>query len=121
MRTDKIILKGMAFYGYHGARPAEQEVGQRFVVDIEIYKDTSAAGRSDNLIDTVSYSEFYRITKQVIEGPNRKLLENLAEVIAKEILEIHDVDAVKVSIKKPEVPIKGSILDYAGVEIFRKK
>ena len=121
MRTDKIILKGMAFYGYHGARPVEQEIGQRFVVDIEIYKDTSTAGGSDNLIDTVSYSEIYRITKQVIEGPNRKLLENLAEIIAKTILESHDVEAVKVFIKKPEVPIKGSILDYAGVEIFRKK
>ena len=31
---DKIILKGMEFYAYHGVMKEEQRLGQRFIVDI---------------------------------------------------------------------------------------
>lgn len=121
MTPDKIQLEGMIFYGHHGASPAEQEVGQRFVVDLEAHRDLSTAGRSDELGDTVSYSEVFRLVKEVVEGPRRKLLENLAETIAERVLQGFDVDAVRVRIKKPEVPMKGSILAHAAVEIFRSR
>ena len=103
MDRDKIQLIGMVFYGFHGISPSEQELGQRFVVDLEVARDLRAAGLSDDPDDTINYSRMYRLIKEVVEGPSRKLLENLAETIA----------------QKPEVPMKGSILSHAGVEIFR--
>ena len=36
MNGDRIILDGMVFYGYHGVNQAERELGQRFVVDVEL-------------------------------------------------------------------------------------
>ena len=119
MRDDKIELKEMVFYGFHGNSPAEQEVGQRFVVDLDVFRDLSAAGRSDDLKHTVSYVALYNSVKEIVEGPNRKLLENLAEAIAQSVLADFDIESVKVAVRKPEVPIKGSILSYAGVEISR--
>ena len=121
MSNDKILLKGMIFYGFHGNNAAEQELGQRFVVDMEIYRDLHAAGLSDDPEDTVNYSRIYRRVKEIVEGPSRKLLENVAEIIAQRVLEDFDVDAVRVNVKKPEVPMKGSILEYAGVEIYRER
>ena len=121
MERDKIHLKGMVFYGFHGVGPAEQEVGQRFVVDLEAHRDLRTAGLSDELRDTVSYSHLYRLVKEVLEGPTHKLLENVAEAIAQQVLRECDVDAVRVNLKKPEVPMKGSVLDHAGVEIFRER
>ena len=121
MALDKIRLEGMVFYGFHGVNPAEQESGQRFVVDLEAQRDLSAAGVSDDLADTVNYSRLYRLVKEVVEGPSRKLLENLAETIAQRVLDGFDVDAVTVRVKKPEAPIKGSVLSYAGVEIIRER
>lgn len=118
---DKIILNGMVFYGFHGMSAAEQELGQRFVVDLEVYRDLSAAGTSDSLDDTVSYTHLYRIVKEIMEGPSRKLLENAAETVAHRILSDSDIDAVRVTIKKPEVPMKGSVLAHAAVEIFRER
>ena len=53
---DRILLNGMTFYGYHGVRPEEKELGQRFVVDVEMELDLRAAGTSDDLTDTVDYS-----------------------------------------------------------------
>ena len=118
---DKIQLEGMVFYGFHGASPAEQEVGQRFVVDLEVQRDLRSAGLSDELRDTVSYSHLFRLVKEVLEGPRHKLLEFLAENIAQRVLSEFDVDAVRVKVKKPEVPMKGSILAHAAVEIIRVK
>ena len=48
---DRILLTGMTFYGYHGVRTPEKELGQRFVVDLEMELDLSAAGLSDDLND----------------------------------------------------------------------
>jgi dihydroneopterin aldolase len=117
---DKIQLEGMVFYGFHGIGPAEQELGQRFIVDLEMERDLHAAGLSDDPEDTVNYSRVYKLVKEVMEGPSRKLLENLAETIAQRVLEGFDIDAIRVKVKKPEVPMKGSILSHASVEIFRQ-
>jgi dihydroneopterin aldolase len=118
---DKIQLEGMVFYGYHGVGLAEQELGQRFVVDVEMERDLRAAGLSDDPADTVNYSHVFKLVREIMEGPSRKLLENVAETIAQRVLDGYDVDSVKVRVKKPEVPMKGSILAHASVEIFRKR
>ncbi len=111
----------MVFYGFHGANPAEREVGQRFVVDLEVHRDLRPAGLSDDLADTVSYTRFYELVKEILEGPSRNLLENIVETIAQRVLEGFEVEAVKVRVRKPEVPIKGSVLDHASVEVFRER
>lgn len=118
---DKIILRGMVFYGFHGMNPAEQELGQRFIVDLTATLDLGQAGVSDMLEDTVSYTRLYQTVKEVMEGPSRKLLENAAETIAGRLLDEQDISAVHIRIKKPEVPMKGSVLDYAAVEIVRER
>ena len=109
------------FYGFHGMNPAEQELGQRFIVDLTATLDLGQAGTSDMLEDTVSYTRLYQTVKEVMEGPSRKLLENAAETIAGRLLDQQDISAVQIRIKKPEVPMKGSVLDYAAVEIVRKR
>ena len=86
MPPDKILLNGMTFYGFHGNSAAEQELGQRILVDVEIHRDLRAAGLSDDLGDTVNYSRIYRMVKEIVEGRSRKLLENVAEAIAGGIL-----------------------------------
>ena len=121
MSEDKIILSGMVFYGYHGASSNEQALGQRFVVDLEAEYDLRAAGNADALASTVNYSHLFRAVKQVIEGHPVKLLEALAERIAAGVLEQFPVQAVSVRVKKPEVPIKASIMDYAAVQIHRRR
>jgi hypothetical protein len=44
---DRIILEGMVFHGRHGVLPAERELGQPFVVDVELRLDLRPAGLSD--------------------------------------------------------------------------
>ncbi len=55
MPEDKVRLSGMVFYGHHGVRQPEKDLGQRFVVNLEVTADLSRAGRSAALADTVNY------------------------------------------------------------------
>ena len=57
---DKLILKGLKFYGYHGAIPEEKTLGQMFLVDIDAWVSLKKAGESDNLDDTISYVDIFR-------------------------------------------------------------
>ena len=52
---DTIFLNGMRFYSYHGALPAENEIGQIFIVDVTMKVDLSTAGKTDKVTDTVHY------------------------------------------------------------------
>ena len=120
-QTDKIMLKGLAFYGHHGVSPHEKALGQRFIVDVTLECDTRAAALSGDLADAVDYVPAYEIVKAVMEGESRDLIETVAEDIAGQILKKLNVSAVSITIKKPEVAIRGSILSYAGLEIYRRR
>ena len=119
---DEILLEGMRFYGYHGVHPEEQRLGQRFVVDVALTVDLQAAGESDNLAETVSYSAAYTEIRRIVEGPPRKLIEAVAEDIASALLALDGrVQRVQVRVAKPEAPVKGSVLDAVAVRIMRHR
>ena len=121
MPSDRIILEGVQFYGYHGGGPEERSMGQPFQVDMEAELDLRKAGKSDDLEDTVSYSHIYRVVAEVMGGEPKNLLEALAEEIAERALDSFPLRAVRVRVKKIRPPIKGSILSGAAVEIYRVK
>lgn len=60
VKGDKLILKGLKFHGFHGVKPEEQSLGQKFLVDIDAWMDLRPAGLSDQLSDSISYTEIYR-------------------------------------------------------------
>lgn len=115
---DKIIMKGMKFYGRHGVLPQERELGQRFEVDLELYLELGPAGRTDDLNSTVSYADVYNAVEKMVTGPSFKLIEAVAEQIASDILKTFPVRGVKVRVQKPGAPVPGSF-DYMAVEIER--
>lgn len=117
---DEIQLQGMRFYAYHGVNQEERVLGQRFTVDVALAIDLRRAGMSDDLADTVSYSEVFRLVRRIVEGEPRNLIEALAEEIAAAILASYKpVKWVTVTVRKPEAPLKGAMLDAAAVRITR--
>ncbi len=119
---DEILLEGMRFYAYHGVNPEERTLGQRFTIDVVLAVDLRRAGQSDDLDDTVSYSAVYKLVRRIVEGEPRQLIEAVAEEIAAAILtEFPPVERITVTVRKPEVPMKGSMLAAAGVRITRSR
>ena len=118
---DRIILEGMQLYGYHGANPEEKVLGQLYIVDLTVELDLSKPGASDRLEDTVSYPQLFRVVQEVLQGESKNLLEATAQTIACNVLAQFPVMAVRVCLKKPRPPIRGSVIDNAAVEIYRMR
>jgi dihydroneopterin aldolase len=119
---DRILLEGMIFHGRHGTLPAERELGQPFVVDIELRLDLQAAGLSDDLTKTVDYSEVHRQAKEIVEGPPVNLTETVAERIAGAVMENYlEVEAIRVKVAKPDVRLDDTVLTGSAVEIVRRR
>lgn len=105
----RITVTGMVFQACHGAWEGEHCYPQRFEVDVTILADLSKAASSDNLRDTVDYNRIYEITREVITGPPRNLLEHLAARIAERCLALPLVEAATVKIRKPSAPMSGPV------------
>jgi 7,8-dihydroneopterin aldolase/epimerase/oxygenase len=122
MTDDRIILQGMIFDGRHGTLAAERDLGQPFIVDIDLYLDLRAAGAADDLSKTVDYSEVYRQARAIVEGPPMQLTEAVAEAIATAVLEQHRmIEAIRVRVAKPHVRLEGGVLTASAVEIIRRR
>ncbi|KAK6126485.1 hypothetical protein DH2020_039758 [Rehmannia glutinosa] len=120
-KGDKLVLRGLKFHGYHGVKPEERTLGQKFVIDVDAWMDLQAAGISDCLSDTISYTAIYSIVRDVVEGAPQNLLESVAELIASKVLSKYpQVSAVRVQVGKPHIAVLGQV-DYLGVEIVRQR
>src|SRR5215211_4524598 len=118
MSEDRILLTDMVFHGRHGTLQAEHELGQPFVVSVEL----RPAGTSDDLTKTVDYGEVHRMVRDIVEGPPVQLIETLAEGIAAGTLDEHpEVEAVKVRVAKPHVRLGDTVLAGSAVEIVRRR
>ena len=104
---DVIELRGLTWYGFHGAFAEEQRLGQRFIVDLRLGLDLSPAGWSDDLDRTVDYGRVADAARAIVEGPPFKLIEAVAEAVAAAILagfsRVEKVDARSPS-RRPRSP-----------------
>lgn len=103
--TDHIVLQGVSARGYHGVLDFEKADGQDFVVDVTLEVDLRRAGRSDLLVHTVSYAEVAADIVALITGPSLDLIETLADQIAAAALRRPLVQAVAVTVHKPQAPV----------------
>jgi dihydroneopterin aldolase/2-amino-4-hydroxy-6-hydroxymethyldihydropteridine diphosphokinase len=103
--TDRIVLQGISARGFHGVLDFEQADGQDFVVDVTLDVDLRRAGRSDLLAHTVNYADVAADIVGLITGPSLDLIESLAEQIAAAALQRPLVQAVEVTVHKPQAPV----------------
>ena len=117
---DKIRIKNIKLFAYHGVVQEEQFLGQKFEIDVELHSNFSEAGEQDNLSKTIDYDHVYEIIENEFFKNKYKLLETVAEKISNRLLEIKLVNSLIIKIRKPNAPIKGTI-DFVEIEIERKK
>ena len=113
---DYIHLNDMEFYGYHGALPEENKLGQRFRLTVSLATDLAEAGQTDDLSKTMNYAEVYEMCKNIVEGEAVHLIETVAETVAGTIMTdfAEKVNGVRGVLIKPDPPIHGH---YASVSV----
>ena len=119
--TDRIELRGLRLVGICGALPEERLRAQPLEVDLVVDADLGAAGRSDDLADTVDYGALCDAVALVVAGGTPQLLEHLAATIATAVLDTDPrVTAVAVGVRKLRPPVPHA-LATSGVRIHRTR
>lgn len=103
--SDRITLTGIRATGYHGVYEHERREGQTFIADVVLELSLADAARTDDVADTVHYGELADQVAAVLSGDPADLLETVAQRIADRALAYARVDAVQVTIHKPQAPI----------------
>lgn len=113
----RISVTNAEFYGYHGVREEERNLGGRYQVDIDVWCDTVKAVVSDDIGDSVNYEELVFIANEVMTGEPSELIETLAYDIASGIIDkFAQVHQTIVRVRKLSVPIQ-AVFDYVETEI----
>ena len=114
---DKILIRDLKIFAYHGVNEEEKINGQNFVFDIDLFVNMTKACYSDDVNDTVSYAKVIKTVTKVVTEKKYNLLEKAADAILEEY---SDVSKVKITLKKPEAPMKADF-SYVGVKIERER
>ncbi|MCC6830054.1 MAG: dihydroneopterin aldolase [Thermoleophilia bacterium] len=115
-----IVIAGLEVFGRHGVFPSERELGQRFVVDVELELLSCAGVETDHLADTVDYAALADEVAAIVAGPPCALLEHLAGRIAGRCLAEPTAAAVAVTVRKPHVALP-HVLEHTAVRLRRER
>lgn len=118
---DKICIKGLEVFAFHGVFKEEQQLGQKFYIHAELELDTRTAGLTDDLRTSVNYGEVCRELTGLMQTQKRQLIEAAAEDMAQYLLQKYRmVQKVTLELEKPGAPVPYPI-DTVLVHIERSR
>ena len=113
---NKIILKGLRLYAYHGVMEQERKVGANYIIDTEILTDFSLAMNTDDLNGTINYAAIFNTIQREMVIPSH-LLEHVAGRIARTLLNnFPTIQSVHLRLLKENPPM-GADCQGAGIEL----
>jgi dihydroneopterin aldolase len=98
--TDRIRLQGLRFEGRIGVSDEERAKPQTLFIDVDMYVDLHKAGETDDLANTVDYSQVAEQIGRVVTGSEMRLLEHVAQRIVDQISPMLGVERVTVEVAK---------------------
>ena len=113
---DKIVIKNLNIFAYHGVFEEEKKNGQLFRISAELRLSLRKAAQQDDLRLAVNYADVCELIQEVTTREKCDLIETVAENIAAEILiKYRTVQGVRVKVSKPDAPIDMTFEDVAVV------
>ncbi len=116
--SDRILLNGISFYGYHGVYEEERRLGQRFLVDVELHVDLAGAEHWADVSASVDYGRVHAVVVEIGTGTPCALIETVAARMAAALLSRFSPRRVTVRVTKVAPPIPG-FLGSAAAEVTR--
>lgn len=118
--ADHILIKDLECFAYHGVLEAEQQLGQKFLVSLDLQVDTRRAGQTDALDASINYASVCQDVISFMKEQRFALIEAVAEQLAEQLLLHYELlEGIQIEIKKPWAPVMLP-LDTVAVQIARK-
>lgn len=118
--SDRIRIAGIEVLARHGVLDVEKQNDQKFLIDLDLTIDLSAAAATDRLEDTVDYGELSQRTHDYVASNSYDLIEKLAHGIADLAMGYAKVEAVEVTVHKPDAPMEVPFADVS-VTVSRER
>ncbi|MBI3314043.1 MAG: dihydroneopterin aldolase [Candidatus Omnitrophica bacterium] len=116
--ADKIFLQSLEVRCVIGIFDWERKIRQKVLIDLEIPADIRRAAKSDSIQDTVDYKSISKHMIAFVSKSRFKLIETLAEKLARSIFANFPISEIKLRVSKPGA-IRGA--ENVGVEITRQR
>ena len=118
---DKMFIRELELFGFHGVFEEEKRLGQKFIISLELDLDLKTAGRTGDLTKSVHYGELCEKVDQEFVRESFELIETAALNLADFILDEYKmINGVKVFLKKPWAPVKKH-LDTVEIMVERRR
>jgi len=98
---DQIHIRDLALRAVIGVYPEERREKQDILLNITLHADLSAAGKSDNIDDTIDYKALKKDILALTDASSFHLVEALAEAVARLCLRDKRVQRAVVTLDKP--------------------
>ena len=103
---DCLYIEDLEVFANHGMFEEEANLGQKFVVSVKFFFDSSLAGRNDDLKQSVNYADVCADITGWMKTNRCRLIETVAERLAEKLLkDLAIVRKLEVTVKKPWAPI----------------
>ena len=94
---DRIFITALSVDAVIGIYDWERNVKQRLEVDLEMWRDLSAAAKSDAIEDTLNYKSVAKRVLAFVEASQFRLVEALAGEVARVRVTVHKPGAIRFS------------------------
>ena len=109
---DKVFIEQLEVITTIGVYDWEQQIKQKLVLDLEMAHDNRPAGKSDDVVDALDYSQVSQAVLSHIEQGRFLLVERVAEEVAELIMTRFNVPWIKICLTKP-----GAVPQAKGVGV----
>ena len=115
---DAILIRDLRVEALIGIHRRERHVAQTVSIDLDIGLPGSTVFKSDKVADTIDYEQVTLKIRALAGSGHFRLVETLAECIARLLLDDFGAPAVKVSVAKIGILANAK---FVGVTIERKR
>lgn len=110
----------MEFHAYHGCLEHEILLGNTFIVSVSMEIDTSLAGKTDKLEDTLNYQLVYDVVKYQMEIQS-KLIENVGQRILDSLFDkFQEIQFLEVNLSKFNPPL-GAKVQKVSIQLKKQR
>lgn len=107
---ERLRIAGIRAEGFHGARAAEREEPQPFVVDLDVVVDPA----TDDLEATADYRQVVEVTRGLIAEESHALIETLARRVATVVAGLAGVITCRAVVHKPNAAERLGVDDVSA-------
>ncbi len=105
----RILINSLEFRAFHGYFREEQQIGGKYLVDIEIETNFREAATNDRLDGTINYADITNLVGEEMKVKS-KLIEHVANRIAEKIMDkFSEIEHVQIKLTKMAPPLKEKV------------